>query len=134
MNLLDYILGKRYVESQISQIKPEEKTVTPTKSQQIITPTTGKYLSKVTVNTIPSSYIIPSGTVEITENGTHNVTKYANVNVNVVSESTLKKLLDARKSAYYLFYQYSGTSVDDLISYSDTENVTDMSYMFQIMN
>ena len=52
MNLLDYILGKRYVESQISQIKPEEKTVTPTKSQQIITPTTGKYLSKVTVNTI----------------------------------------------------------------------------------
>ena len=25
MNLLDYILGKRYVESQISKIKPEEK-------------------------------------------------------------------------------------------------------------
>ena len=71
MNLLDYILGKRYVESKISQIKPEERTVTPTKSQQIITPATGKYLSKVTVNTIPDNYIIPSGNKEITENGTN---------------------------------------------------------------
>lgn len=131
MNLLDYTLGKRYVESQISKIKPEEKTVTPTKSQQIITPTTGKYLSKVTVNTIPSSYIIPSGTVEITENGTHNVTKYANVNVNVVSESTLKKLLDTKKSADYLFYKYQGTNIDGLIQYNDTENVTNMQCMFQ---
>ena len=130
MNLLDYILGKKYVESQISQIKPEEKTVTPTKSQQIITPTTGKYLSKVTVNTIPSSYIIPSGTVKITENGTHNVTKYANVNVNVISGITLKKLLDTRQSASYLFYNYKGTSVNDLIKYSDTENVTNMAMMF----
>lgn len=42
------------------------------------------------------------------------------------SGSTLKKLLDARKSARYLFYRYTGTNVDDLISYSDTENVTDM--------
>lgn len=45
-------------------------------------------------------------------------------------ENTLKKLLDATKSAYSLFKDYSGTSVNDLISYSDTENVTDMGYMF----
>lgn len=44
--------------------------------------------------------------------------------------NTLKTLLDATKSCCYLFYNYSGTSVDDLISYSDTENVIDMSYMF----
>ena len=43
---------------------------------------------------------------------------------------SLKTLLDATKSTYSLFYQYKGTSVDGLISYSDTENVTDMSYMF----
>lgn len=39
------------------QIVLEEKTVTPTKSAQSITPTTGKVLSKVTVNPIPADYI-----------------------------------------------------------------------------
>lgn len=34
----------------------EEKSVTPTKSAQIITPTSGKVLSKVTVAAIPASY------------------------------------------------------------------------------
>ena len=47
------------------------------------------------------------------------------------SGSTLKTLLDATKSTYFLFYNYSGTSVEGLISYNDTENVTSMSYMFQ---
>lgn len=45
-------------------------------------------------------------------------------------ENTLKKLLDATKSAYCLFYNYSGSSVDDLIQYSDTENVTNANNMF----
>ena len=45
--------------------------------------------------------------------------------------SALKKLLDGRKSAYQLFSNYTGTSVDDLISYSDTENVTNMNEMFK---
>ena len=45
--------------------------------------------------------------------------------------NTLKTLLDATKSANYLFYNYQGTSVNDLISYNDTTNVTDMKYMFQ---
>ena len=44
---------------------------------------------------------------------------------------SLKTLLDATKSCYYLFNEYSGASVNDLISYSDTENVTNMSYMFR---
>ena len=44
--------------------------------------------------------------------------------------NTLKTLLDATKSTYYLFNEYNGTSVNDLISYSDTENVTNMGYMF----
>lgn len=35
----------------------EEKTVTPTKSSQPITPTAGKVLSKVTVNAIPANYV-----------------------------------------------------------------------------
>lgn len=46
-------------------------------------------------------------------------------------ENRLKKLLDTRGSAAYLFYKYKGTSVDDLIKYDDTENVTDAKSMFQ---
>lgn len=44
--------------------------------------------------------------------------------------NTLKNLLDATKSADYLFYEYQGTSVDDLIQYNDTENVESMSRTF----
>ena len=45
-------------------------------------------------------------------------------------ENTLKNLLDATKSCYYLFNSYKGTSIDDLIQPNDTENVTNMSSMF----
>ena len=44
--------------------------------------------------------------------------------------NTLKNLLDATKNCYYLFQEYSGVSVDDLIQPNDTENVTTMSNMF----
>ena len=46
------------------------------------------------------------------------------------SENTLKKLLDTTKKAHNLFYFYSGASIDDLISYNDTEFVTDMQGIF----
>ena len=46
------------------------------------------------------------------------------------SSSSLKKLLDTTKSAYHLFYEYIGTSIDGSIQYSDTENVTNMREMF----
>lgn len=42
------------------QIVLEEKSVTPTKSSQTVTPTTGKVLSKVTVAAIPDEYITTS--------------------------------------------------------------------------
>ena len=44
--------------------------------------------------------------------------------------TTVKNLLDATKSCYYLFRSYGGTSVDDIIQPNDTENVTNMDYMF----
>lgn len=42
-------------------ITTEEKTATPTKSVQTVTPTTGKVLTKVTVNAIPSNYMDTNG-------------------------------------------------------------------------
>ena len=43
----------------------------------------------------------------------------------------LKRLLDATKSAGGLFVGCNGTSVNDLIKYDDTSNVTDMYSMFE---
>lgn len=65
----------------------QTKTVTPTTSQQIITPDSGyNGLSQVTINSIPSQYIIPAGTKSITANGTGiDVAAYANVDVAVPS-------------------------------------------------
>ena len=79
-----------YPESAIGSLNTptaEEKTVTPTKSTQTVEPTNADYLSKVTVNPIPSSYIVPSGTVTITENGVHYVPEYAIADVNVQNVS-----------------------------------------------
>ena len=69
----------------------------------------------------------------VTQNGTYVAPEgsaYSQVEVNVPSESTLKKLLDATKKCSYLFYTYSGTNIDELISYEDTSNVIAMSNMF----
>lgn len=71
-------------------ITTEEKTVTPTKEEQEITPTDADYLSKVTVEAIPDNYIEPSGNLDITENGESiDVAQYATVSVNVSSDGGL---------------------------------------------
>lgn len=46
----------------------EEKSVTPTKSTQTVTPTAGKVLSKVTVNPIPDKFVDNSGVTAADEN------------------------------------------------------------------
>lgn len=73
--------------------------------------------------------------LEVTANGVYDVTgeAYKPVRVNVpqtAQSGTLKALLDATKSTYYLFNRYDGTSIEGLISYSDTSNVDSMGYMF----
>ena len=100
--------------------------------------------------------ITPSGKINITNTEEINVTNYETAQVvdsnlsaeNIKegvsilgkvgtfkgssSESTLKKLLDATKSSYGLFHEcdMANINVNDLINYSDTENVTNMGSMF----
>lgn len=77
----------------------QTKTTTPTTSQQIITPDSGyNGLSQVTVNPIPSQYIVPTGTKSITENGTSiDVAQYASVDV-TVEDSTFVVMLSYNES------------------------------------
>lgn len=72
-------------------INNQNKTVTPTKStQQIIADSGYSGLGTVTVQAIPSQYIVPSGNKEITANGTGiDVTQFATVSVNVPTGSTI---------------------------------------------
>ena len=67
-------------------IEFEDKTVTPTKYVQIVEPGKRLTLGRVTVQPIPGQYIVPLGTKDITENGTHNVNEFQNVNVQVEAE------------------------------------------------
>lgn len=68
------------------QPKLQTKTVTPTKSQQSVSSDSGyDGLSTVTVNAIPTDYIIPSGNQNITANGTYDIKEKASVVVAVPS-------------------------------------------------
>lgn len=69
----------------------QEKEAIPTKEQQEIVPDKNyDGLSKVTVQKIPTKYIIPSGNIQITENGTYDITSKESVNVDVQPNLQIK--------------------------------------------
>lgn len=77
-----YVKGSKVTGSIQSQAA---KTVTPSTSSQTAV-AAGMYTTgAITVAAIPSSYIQPSGTLNVTSNGTHDCNNYASVNVNVTS-------------------------------------------------
>ena len=67
-------------------IVTEDITITPTTEKQVVNRSSGKYINKVTVNSIPSEYIVPSGNLDITENDEYDVREVEKVIVNVTSE------------------------------------------------
>lgn len=60
------------------KITTEEKSVTPTKSAQTITPTSGKVLSKVSVAAIPAAYITTADADAVAANILDDKTAYVN--------------------------------------------------------
>lgn len=91
------------------------KTVTPTKSSQTAVAKNVYTTGAVTVAAIPDSYVQPSGTLDVTENGTHDVKNYASVNVNVAgsgggsgggSVETCTVTIEKIPANYNLIYQY----------------------------
>lgn len=90
--------------------------VTPTQSQQTLETNGKKMVRDVKVAPIPSQYIIPAGTLEITENGQQSVREYENVNVNVPAP-TGEKTINVSQN---------GTVTEDVANYATAKVVTNV--------
>lgn len=71
----------------IKTVGPDEYTgpvtVTPSESEQTLRTADKLVKSDIFVNPIPSEYIVPTGSMEITENGQYDITEKASVSVDV---------------------------------------------------
>ena len=127
--------GKTY--SKVSVNVPQKEAIELSVIENgIYVPGEGKSYSKVSVRVPQTVGNLSTTELSITQNGIYlpdEGAAYSKISVNVpqtAESGTVKALLDAKKSCRYLFKDYTGTSVDGLISYSDTSNVTEMSDMF----
>lgn len=102
----------------------QEKTIEPSKLKQIIIPDDGfNGLSKVVVNKIADNYIIPSGEIEVKENGIYDVTDKESITVNVpekklgaktiTSNGTYKAINDELDGYSQVTVETSGVDIND---------------------
>lgn len=99
-----------YIEKPITQ----EKQVTPTREVQKITPDPGYTgLSQVTVDKISDNYIIPTGEIQINQNGIYNVKDKVTANVNIPEKQLGTKTITTNGI-------YKATD-DNLDGYSEVE-------------
>ena len=95
----------------------QDKETTPTKETQVVVADkTYDGLSKVVVNPIPDEYIIPSGEIEFTKNGTYDVTDKASAKVNVPEKQLGTKTITTNGT-------YNARD-DNLDGYSEVEVAT----------
>lgn len=109
--------GKYFKQVICQAIQAYQGTATPTQGEQTINPTSGKYFSSFKVGAIPSDYIKPTGTLQITENGAYDVSAKANVNVNVPTSGGVEEVATAAAMDALLveanvgkYYKFTGTT------------------------
>lgn len=101
----------------LGAVQAYQGTATPAQGEQTINPTSGKFFSSFKVGAIPSDYVIPSGTEQITANGVYDISGKANVNVNVptsggVEEVATSAAMDALlvEANVGKYYKFTGTT------------------------
>lgn len=85
-------------------IETEEKTATPTKDQQVITPTSGKVLSQVTVESIPAQYVDTADGTAVATDILSGKTAYVNgskVTGSMVNNDAVKGEIDGLSSTSF---------------------------------
>ena len=116
LNKTAYVKGTKLIGTHVCSLdtaSTQEKTATPSILVQEITPDSGKYLSKVTINPIPSDYLIPEGILSIKSNGNYDVTNYAGVTVNVASTGiTPSGTLDITENGTHDVTNYASVNVN----------------------
>ena len=123
--------------SQNGSISLQQKTIIPNNYQQIVIPDEGyNALSKVTVEKIPNDYIIPTGTLDIKNNGEYIISNYEKVNVNVENNNESEIPYDYKRVDFIEFTgeQFVDTNIignqDIEINICFTRGETSQKYLF----